>query len=303
MRIEQLEQVVRITECGSINKAATDLYMTQSNLSQSIKSLENEIGNRIFTRTGKGIELTKFGSEFIHHALATYNQFHLTNEFCKNFSDRPPLIFSVACQYMRFANLLFMRLHEKYAESYTEFSFLECSFLDILNHVVSNRAELGILVISQRQKKTTQNLIRARGLIYSPILACPASVTIGPKNPLYHATDSQVNLDMLIDFPIVMYRDMTFNFAEELTSSDIYRNKNKIIVSDRNTLHEILENSTAFSIAAYTGAYSKTEYYSKIRALELADSRVSFELGWVRNNSAPPSALALEYIDMIERSL
>lgn len=302
MRIEQLEQIIKIAQSGSINKAAQDLYLSQSNLSQSVKLLESEIGKQIFKRTAKGVELTKFGLEFINHANATINQYQLTQEFCKTYDRDPPLKFSVACQYMRFANLLFLEIYKKYASNHTEFSFLEGSLLDIIENVTSHRAELGILLLSQSQKKITLNLMRSRGILYNSILPCSASITIGRKNPLYYSNTSELTLEMLRDYPLVMYRDMDFNFSSELSKLDIYTRGNRIIVSDRNTLHEILNSTDAYSIAAYTNAYRNIEYYDNIRALKLNDPRFSMELGWIRSISHPLSDLAVEYIDMVTKS-
>lgn len=300
MRLDQIEHVIKIAECGSFNKAAKSLYLSQSNLSQSIKSLENEVGKSIFNRTAKGVELTDFGCEFLNHAMATYSQFRLTREFCSSYGKYPTVTFSVACQYMRFAHLLFMQLCEKYSKHHTEFSFLECSFLEIVNNVCSHRAEIGVLIMSQSQKKITQQLLKSRGLSYHPILACPASVTVGKNNPLYSLDRPGVTLDMLDEFPIVMYQDTNFNFSSELEDMKIYKRKNRIIVSDRSTMHEVLVNTDAYSIAAYTNAYKKVEYYDNIRALELLDDRFSVELGWISNLSHPVSEMAMEYIGMIE---
>lgn len=302
MRIEQLEHVIKMSECGSINKAAIELYVSQSNLSQSLLSLENEVGHEIFERTGKGVVLTTFGSEFLSYAKVTLEQYALTQEFCKTYSKAVPLKFSVACQYMRFANLLFMKLYEKYAHQRSEFTFLEGSFLDIINNVISHRVELGVLLIPQNQRKTTLTLMKSRGLLYHPILPCAASITVGKKNPLYDSECSEVTLDMLKDYPIAMYRDIGFNFSSEMINIALCASNNRIIVSDRNTLHEILRNTDAYSIAAYTNAYRNLEYYDDIRAFRLPDSRFAVELGWVRNYSHPLSDLGKEYITMIEAS-
>lgn len=302
MRIDQLKQIIKITECGSINKAASELYTSQSNLSQSVQSLEDEIGQTIFLRTGKGVELTKFGAEFCNYIQATLEQFKLTQDFCKNYSREPPLKFSVASQYMRFANLLFIEIYKKNASRNSEFSFLECSFLDILSNVNTHHAEIGLVLISRKLRKVMINLITSRGLLYHPILVCPAAITVGEQNPLYHSKQSTVTLDMLSNFPLAVYRDINFNFPSEYSEIDPYAQRDRIIVSDRNTLHEILRSTDAYSIAAYTNAYEKIAYYENIRALKLQDQRFFLELGWIRNASRPLSNLGKEYIRMIENS-
>lgn len=46
MTFQQLSFVVEVANCESINKAAERLYTSQSNVSNSIKALEEELGSR-----------------------------------------------------------------------------------------------------------------------------------------------------------------------------------------------------------------------------------------------------------------
>ena len=43
MKLEQIEQFNELAKTGNINRAAKNLYMSQPNLSRSIKHLEEEI--------------------------------------------------------------------------------------------------------------------------------------------------------------------------------------------------------------------------------------------------------------------
>ena len=58
MTFSQLNYVMEVSRCGSINKAASKLFVSQSNLSNSIHELEKELDIKIFLRSSKGIELT-----------------------------------------------------------------------------------------------------------------------------------------------------------------------------------------------------------------------------------------------------
>ena len=61
MKTQQLQNFVEVIDSGSINKAAKKLYMTQPNVSRSIHSLEEEMGQVLLIRTNKGIQLTPAG--------------------------------------------------------------------------------------------------------------------------------------------------------------------------------------------------------------------------------------------------
>ena len=304
MRIDQLRHIIKIAECGSFNSAARELHTSQSNVSQSVQTLEDEVGHEIFQRSGKGVELTKFGEEFLNYAQATYDQFQLTSEFCNNYNKKEmPLKFSVSSQYIRFANLLFIDLYKKYASPDSEFSFLECSIPDVLKNVISHRAEIGLLVIVYKTKKATVNLIKSRGLLYHPLKVCPPSITVGKQNPLYHSEEPELSLDMFKDYPMIMFRDSDFNIPSEMSHIAANASRELIIVSDAFTLNEFHLNTDAFFVGAYTKAYEDMNPLANYRTFKVKDYHFSLELGWVRSVSRPLSDLGKEYIKMIENSL
>ncbi len=77
MRMEQIEQLIEIVECGSIGKAAQKLYVQQPNLSMAVKMLEEEFHQPIFYRTSGGVRLTPFGEDFMAFAKPFYKQYKL----------------------------------------------------------------------------------------------------------------------------------------------------------------------------------------------------------------------------------
>ena len=54
-----------VAKCGSLTKAAEELYISQPAVSQSIKQLENQLGVRLFNRTHRGMELSAQGGKMI----------------------------------------------------------------------------------------------------------------------------------------------------------------------------------------------------------------------------------------------
>lgn len=62
-----------IVQEGSLNKAAVKLYLTQSAISQSLKRLEDQIGEILIVRTGGKFYLTAAGEVVFEASLAIYN--------------------------------------------------------------------------------------------------------------------------------------------------------------------------------------------------------------------------------------
>ena len=54
-----------VAKCGSLTKAAQELYISQPAVSQAIRQLENQLGATLFNRVHKGMELTKQGGELV----------------------------------------------------------------------------------------------------------------------------------------------------------------------------------------------------------------------------------------------
>ncbi|AZB91296.1 LysR family transcriptional regulator [Acinetobacter pittii] len=63
-----------IVQEGSLNKAAIKLFLTQSAISQSLKKLEEQIGEVLIIRTGGKFYLTPIGEIVFEASLMIYNQ-------------------------------------------------------------------------------------------------------------------------------------------------------------------------------------------------------------------------------------
>jgi DNA-binding transcriptional LysR family regulator len=68
----QLRYFVRIAETKSLSRAADDLDLTQSAISRQLASLEAYVGNALFARTGRGVELTECGRRLLAAAKPAY---------------------------------------------------------------------------------------------------------------------------------------------------------------------------------------------------------------------------------------
>jgi DNA-binding transcriptional LysR family regulator len=70
VELRQLEYLAAVVSHGSFGRAAQEIYVTQSALSQQIARLEDELGLTLLLRGPKGVEPTPAGVEFLDHARA-----------------------------------------------------------------------------------------------------------------------------------------------------------------------------------------------------------------------------------------
>lgn len=71
MELRQLRYFVRTVELGSMGRAALDLDLVQSALSQQISRLESELATRLLQRKAKGVVPTEAGLAFFREAQLT----------------------------------------------------------------------------------------------------------------------------------------------------------------------------------------------------------------------------------------
>ena len=68
MNLRHLEHFLALSDMGSFSRAAEKLHITQSALSRSIQSLEEELGGPLLDRIGKRNELTPLGQSVLERA-------------------------------------------------------------------------------------------------------------------------------------------------------------------------------------------------------------------------------------------
>ena len=69
MRIEQLEYVAAVARLGSFRRAAEEIHVSQPALSESVRSLERELGVDILERGRQGAKVSATGRDLLPHVL------------------------------------------------------------------------------------------------------------------------------------------------------------------------------------------------------------------------------------------
>jgi len=69
VNLELYKVFYTVAKCGSLTRAAEELYISQPAVSQSIKQLETQLGVSLFNRTHRGMELSAQGGKVIFHKI------------------------------------------------------------------------------------------------------------------------------------------------------------------------------------------------------------------------------------------
>lgn len=80
---------LRAAETGSLTKVAASLDMPQSMVSRHIAQLEAECGERLFHRTGRGVQLTEFGQQLLPRVSRLATEADTLKDDIRNAQGRP----------------------------------------------------------------------------------------------------------------------------------------------------------------------------------------------------------------------
>lgn len=87
MEISQLKYVLTVAKHLNFSRAADEVCVTPSSLSQQIKKLEDELGVILFVRTTRSVHVTPAGAEFIESAQKIMSQISEINGVMQKYID------------------------------------------------------------------------------------------------------------------------------------------------------------------------------------------------------------------------
>ena len=150
MTFQQLMYVVEISKCGSINKAANKLFLSQSAISTAVHELESELNITLFTRTNKGVELTADGREFLGFAASLLEQKRqLESLYRDNSSLTVTTRLSVSTQRFPFSESAFIRVLQNTRDNRYRYAIRETGMDAVIDDVYDHRADLGVIYLNE----------------------------------------------------------------------------------------------------------------------------------------------------------
>ena len=302
MTIQQLRYAVTISELGSLNKAAEVLYVAQPSLTSALRELEKELGVTLFSRSGRGVTPTNDGTEFLHYARQVLQQYDsLLDKYGKGGGVKKK--FGVSTQHYSFAVKSFVALVQHYGMEEYEFSIRETRTRDVIDDVWSGVSELGILYLSDFNRKPLEKLLSANGLEFHPLTACSAYVYLWKGHPL--AGQTSIRFEELADYPCLAFEQGgsgSFYFAEEIMSTAEY--PRLIHATDRATMLNLMVGLNGYTLCSgvICEELNGADYVAV--PFEAADDGASrMEIGYLTRKNAILSSLARHYIEELDAYL
>ena len=295
MTLQQLKYADAVATYGSISEAARRVFATQPTLTESIRALEEELRTAIFTRTTRGMTVTREGEEFLASARQILDDAaRITAKYTGKAVRRPQ--FAVSCQHYAFAVEAFMEVVKANGADAYDFTLRETVTSEIIDDVARHRSEIGILYLSKRNEKPLRAILRKDELSFEELFAAKPHVFLGRKHPL--AKKKSIRPDELDAYPYLTYEQGSENalyFAEEVMPA--IDRKKSIRVRDRATMTNLVLGLDGFTVAS--GVHAKAYNPAIISVpLKLDDT---IRVGIVRRNGIPFTPAAEAFVSAMRR--
>lgn len=304
MTFQQLEYIVEIANCGSINKAATKLFVSQSSVSTALHQLEEELHTPLFTRSNSGVTPTDAGREFISYAVSTLErkseiEQHLFTRERKK--ERIPR-FSVSSQHYQCASSAFVQYVNRPGMEKYRCSYYETSMDGVINAVADGRADVGIIAVSNISQGLSDYYLSKQDLAFHEIADLMPCAFCAKTHAL--AERRVLHLEDLYDYPYITFshnQDLPIDFSEGVNKLALYNHKRRITVNDRSAMINFLCNTDGLS----TGSGLIVDLFSDPRmiSIPLEDSGEVMHLGWIVRQEQEPSESVKIYLDLLKETV
>ena len=303
MTLQQLRYVIGIAKVGSFNKAAENLFISQPSLTTAIRDLEEEVGIVIFNRTSRGVSLTPDGEEFVAQANQLYHHYEtLRGRYDKAVQQKKK--FAVSTQHYSFAVKSFVEMVKKFNIDEYEFALRETKTKDVIDDVAGLKSEIGILYLSNFNRKYINYLFKERDLEFHHLIDCKAYAYMWKNHPL--ATRKSVNLMDLSQYPCLSFEQSesgSYYFAEEILSTNEYHRTIK--ANDRATMLNLMVGLNGYTLCP--GIISAEINGSDYVAVPFKDAKGeddrTMEIGYVVKKNFMLSTICRIYIREMEEYL
>lgn len=265
MQLEQLIHILYANKFRSLTKAASELFISQSALSQSISKLEKELGLILFTRSRNGVVPTVEASFFLEQAqkiIGLIDEMKDKSMEIKR-SNRKLTIGTVAGLHLYFLTPALLSFQKKFPQ--LEIEYIEASSLSLRESVINQEIDISLIAIYEK------TITPHASLNIQALMDIRFYVLVSKDSVLSHK--NYVTYEDLHTQPIIMYNGEFMNwFLKD------YINRNgtlNILFKSNNTdtLRETIAKGIAITIETENELYSNPYVISgEIIGIPLQDS-------------------------------
>lgn len=196
-----------VAKCGSLTKAADQLFISQPAVSQAIKQLETQLGGKLFIRQSRGMELTdpagkkmfEIVSEIIEKLTVAENEFNEINTHTGGSVRITAADTLTTYKLMRYIS----EFHEMYP--HVSFAFRNSTTRQSIELIKENKADIGFVNLPIDDKNVA--FTGQTGII--------SDIFVASSEKFSHLKGKHLDLDNLSNYPVIML-DTTTTTRQEI---------------------------------------------------------------------------------------
>lgn len=294
MTIQQLKYLVEISRCGSMNKAAKNLFVSQPSISKAIRELENDLKIEIFHRDHtKKLKFTLEGTELLLHAKSLIEQSDSIERLFDSKHKQEYLRLVVSSQHYAFVVKAFIDFMNNHNSNDYEFLLRERKTHQIIEDVYTQQSNAGIICLSTSTEKFVRKYLLSKNIDFHSLATVNLHAFIRKNHPL--AKQKTIRLDQLSNFPYINYEQehYSLNFSEE---SIVINTKQSVSVLDRATMNNIICHTDSYTIG--TGFLIEGIIEQDLISIPISDINEKMNVGWIKIKNFALAPETKEFIDL-----
>lgn len=303
MNLQQLRYIIKITECGSFNRASELLYVSQPALTKAVRELETEMGIQIFHRGAHGVSLTADGTEFIAYARGVCLQCDVINERYGQ-GGAVKKKFGVSTQHYSFATKAFVETVKDFDMNEYDFAIRETKTREVIEDVSQMKSEIGVLYMSDFNRTVISKILKNNRLAFSKLIDCRAYVYLWKHHPL--AGREKITFAELENYPCLSFEqgdENSFYFSEEILSAFDY--PQMIHTNDRATMLNLMVGVNGYTLCSgiICEELNGSDYVAVPFEEDENHPSPVMEIGYVVKEDTVLSAMGKRYVEELRKYL
>ena len=291
MELRQIHYFIAVAETTSLTKAVGRLHIAQPALSQNIKSLEEELGTRLFDRSRQGMALTDSGVIFLEHARGIILQVNRAKESIRNFDDNPSGTVSIATP-ASVANVLSVPLFQALKKNYPA---IELNLDEGLTGNIRQAFDMGLFDIILELNSGGSDTLSVEPLIREDLYFI-SQYSEGERNT------AEIDFLDLANYPIIMSQ-VQHSMGRTIMKYAQEQHLDLNIISSNTALHpaiKLIEAGIGYGISPWSAIHEKHEQ-KLIDARKIINPCMHRTVSMVSPSNRPRTIATLKVMELIRQ--
>ena len=295
IRLDQYKVFYEAAICGSFSEAAKKLFITQSAVSQQIRSLENELGVMLFARGRKGAKLTTQGELLFGYVKKSIEEIHTAETLFARMQtlDEGSLRIGAGDTITRH---FLMDALESFHSSYpsVKIEIVNRVTNETLDRLIAGKIDIAFVSMPINKSKYPEVMIKEIGKLHEVFVA---------GNKYLHLSDKTLSMEDIASLPLAMLepKSNTRHITDAFFESHGLKLNPEFELGSYDLLFDFAEKN--LGIACITEEFSKPVDNSKIFKLKTDFSMPERSVGICTLANVPLSPAVIRLIDIIEATV